>query len=199
MNSLKFVNRLALGFAAVVSVAVASQGRAATTVISPNVYRIDAGVTLNLGNQGASNYLFNWTDSSGTFTNISDPTLELVAGQTYTFQRISGSHPFVITDDTLPVTGSDGSFSRATSSGTVIDAATLTPIADFTANPAPTTDQIIWTPTLSDLGDYFYTCRVTGHVGMTGAIRVIPEPASGMLILVGTAVLGCVRRRQSGR
>ena len=52
----------------------------------------------------------------------------------------------------------------------------MTPLADFTADPAPTSDQIVWVPTEADLGDYFYTCRVTGHAGMTGAIRVVAAP-----------------------
>jgi plastocyanin len=142
-------------------------------VAAPPVFQFDEDTDFSIGNAGASNYLFNW---SGGSQNEADPTLELVAGNTYTFQRTSGSHPFVITDATLPVTGTDGSFARTTTSGTVIDAATLTPLADFTADPAPTTDQIVWAPTESDVGDYFYTCRVTGHTGMTGAIRVVSAP-----------------------
>ena len=74
-----------------------------------------------------------------------------------------------ITGDTLPVQGSDGSFSRNTIDGDAIDAVSLQPLEAFTADPAPTSDAITWTPAE---GDYFYTCRVTSHTGMTGAIRV---------------------------
>jgi hypothetical protein len=79
----------------------------------------------------------------------------------------------VITDTTLPVSGTDGSYQRDTFSGAVIDAATLAPIADFTADPAPTTDFIEWSLTSADIGDYFYTCRITGHFGMAGRIEVV--------------------------
>ena len=146
---------------------------AQTTEISPSRFRVESGVAFELRNQGASNYLFTWTDSSGTFTNEIDPTLELVVGETYTFQRFSGSHPFAICDDTLPVDGDDGSIFRTTFSIAVINAATLQPIADFTADPGPTPDLITWTPTSADVGTYYYTCTITGHPGMTGQIDVI--------------------------
>jgi plastocyanin len=139
---------------------------------SPGLYEVTEGVTFDLGNAGASDYLFNWTDSSGGFKNISDPTLILRAGQTYTFKRITISHPFVITDNSMPVSGTDGDFTRTTFSGTVIDNATLQPIADFTADPAPTSDAIVWNVTADDVGVYYYTCRVTSHPAMTGKIMV---------------------------
>ncbi len=155
---------------------------AATTMISANVYQVDAGVTFNISNSGASDYLFSWADGGTNFTNIADATFILTAGETYNFLRTTSAHPFVITDDTLPVSGSDGSFSRTTTDGAVIDNSTLAPIADFTADPAPTTDQIVWA---TGAGNYFYTCRVTGHTGMTGSIQVIPEPSSTLLSCVG--------------
>lgn len=159
------------------------------------MFRVDSDTDFEIGNSGSSDYLFNWS----TFVNEVDPTLELVAGNTYTFRRTSGSHPFVITDDSLPVSGTDGSFFRTTTSGAVIDAATLTPLADFTADPAPTSDLITWSPTESDVGDYFYTCRVVGHTGMTGAIRIVsavPEPSSAAM-LIGVAGCCLLRRRKS--
>jgi plastocyanin len=159
--------------AALAVIQLAMPAFAQTTQTGPSVYEIDSGVAFTLDNVGASNFLFNWSDSSGTFSDVVDPTVVLTAGQTYTFQRISGSHPFVITDDTLEVNGSDGSYSRVTFSGAVIDAATLQPIADFTADPGPTDDLISWTPGVEDAGEYFYTCRVTGHAGMTGRIVVV--------------------------
>lgn len=146
---------------------------AQTTQLGPSLYAVDSGVTFDLGNSGNSHYLFTWSDTSGTFTSLQDPTLVLTAGQTYFFRRTSGSHPFVITDDTLPVSGTDGTYQRTTFSRDVIDAATLNPIADFTADPAPTTDQIAWTPTLADVGTYFYTCNITSHPGMTGRIQIV--------------------------
>lgn len=144
---------------------------AGTQLLAPNIYGVRKGVDFTMANQGAQNFLFNWSDSGGTFASVPDPTLVLIAGETYTFMRTTANHPFRITDDTLPVTGTDGSYARTTNDGTVIDAATLTPIEDFTADPAPTTDKITWTPTV---GDYFYTCRVLNHTVMTGRIEVLP-------------------------
>ena len=72
---------------------------AETTQVAPDVYRVTGGVEFTLGNAGASNFLFTWTDTSGTYSGISDPTLILVSGQTYQFRRVSSSHPFAITDD----------------------------------------------------------------------------------------------------
>lgn len=151
---------------------------AQTTELEPNVYLIESGVAFELGTFGASDFLFSWTDSSGTFDDIADPTLILVAGETFTFTRTSSSHPFRITDSTLPVTGTDGSFGRTTTDGAAIDAASLQPIGDFTADPAPTSDSITWSPGAAEIGDYYYTCRVEGHTGMTGALSVAPKPGS---------------------
>ncbi|UYV11689.1 MAG: hypothetical protein NCW75_10305 [Phycisphaera sp.] len=145
---------------------------AQTTQPDPNVYRVPGGVEFSLNHFGANDYRFDWSDSGGMFVDIVDPTLILTAGQTYIFRRVSSSHPFAITDDTLEVTGGDGTYSRVTFDTDVIDDATLKPIEDFTADPAPTDDFIEWTPTADDVGNYFYTCTIAFHTGMTGAIRV---------------------------
>ncbi len=159
-----------------IAIAIALMPAAAfadTTQTGPSVYEIDAGVAFSIANSGASHFLYSWSDASGTFTDIEDPTLVLSVGETYTFARTTGSHPLGITDDTLPVTGTDGSFERTTTDIAVIDAAMLQPMDDFIADPAPTTDMISWTPGAGDAGDYFYTCRVTFHTGMAGAIRIV--------------------------
>jgi plastocyanin len=167
----------------------------ATTTINANRFGVSQGVAFTIGNTGASDFLFNWTDTSGTFTNKADPTLVLTLGQTYTFQRTSTAHPFAIMDASASafITGSDGTFSRTTSDGAVINAAILTPIANFTADPSPAPDLISWTP--NSIGDFFYTCTVTGHTGMTGKIVVIPEPTTAALL--GLGILGILRRRRS--
>lgn len=171
------MNALCSSLVALVLVFASPVG-AVTTQLGPNVYQVTGNVDFMLENAGVSDYLFTWTDSNGTFEQVADPTLVLVLGQNYTFTRISGSHPFVITDATLPVEGTDGSFFRDTFDGGVIDAATLEPIADFTADPAPTTDAITWSP--GTIGDFFYTCRVISHPGMTGSIRVTANPVSSV-------------------
>lgn len=172
---------------------------AVSTTISPNIVKVDEGVDFTLGNDASSDFIFTWTDpgaSSPSFSNVSDPTLVLTIGETYTFQRSSSLHPFVIMDNTAAtfISGSDGSYSRTTTSGTDIDNATLKPIADFTADPAPTTDLINWTP--SAQGDFWFTCRVTSHTGMSGKISVVPEPASTGLIFGGVALIALVGRRR---
>ncbi len=161
--------------AALIAATLVGTAVADTTQLGPSRYLVDEGVTFSIGNTGISDFLFTWTDDSGTITDEPDPTLVLVAGQTYTFVRTTGFHPFVICDNTLPISGTDGSFMRTTSDGAVIDNATLQPIADFTADPAPTTDAIVWTPAVGDVGVYYFTCRITGHLGMTGSIVII-EP-----------------------
>ena len=144
--------------------------QAGTTQLGPHTYRVDAGVDFSVANSGASSFVFSWSDASGTFSGIEDPTLVLVAGQRYTFARTTASHPLLITDDGLPVTGTDGSYERTTTDVAVINAHVLQPAADFTADPAPTADFIDWTPAA---GDYFFTCHVALHTGMAGRIEVI--------------------------
>ncbi len=154
-------------------VLLAGTAHADTTQKGPSIYAIDEGVAFSIASAGVSSFLFNWSDDSGTFADIEDPTLILTAGETYTFARTTSFHPYVICDDTLPVSGTDGSYNRDTADGAVIDGATLQPIPDFTADPAPTDDFIEWTPGLDDVGTYYYTCRVTGHTGMTGRIEIV--------------------------
>ncbi|MCB9840869.1 MAG: hypothetical protein H6809_04365 [Phycisphaeraceae bacterium] len=164
---------------AALAVGVLAAGASAqTTQLAPSVFKVASGVDFALGHDFNFDYLYTWTDSSGTMTDERDPTLILVAGQTYTFMRVSSNHPFAITDDTLPIEGTNGSFERTTTDPMVIDNATLKPIEAFTASPAPTTDRIEWTPALADVGIYYNTCTVTGHAAMTGKIKVVaPCPA----------------------
>jgi len=169
----------------------------ATTTSTGSIFTIDEGVAFGVGNVGASNFTFTWTDPNGgsTFTDQVDPTLILSAGETYTFARTSSAHPFVIMDSSAAsfITGTDGGYSRTTTDGDLITAATLQPIADFTADPSPSGDVITWTPSV---GDYWYTCGVTGHTGMTGRIEVVPEPASlGTLGVLAMGSVVMIRRR----
>ena len=147
-----------------------------TTQTGPSVFEVDAGVTFSLSNFAASDYLFNWADGSGSFANVADPTLILTAGETYTFLNQTSTHPFIITDTTLPVVGTDGDYTRTTSDITVMNAATVDPIADFTSDPGGS-DPVVWTPSPENIGDYFYTCRITGHASMTGRIQVVAGAA----------------------
>ena len=178
---------------------LANMSQAVTTLVSTSRYSVTEGVAFALDNEGAASFLFSWTDPTGappaSFSRIADPTLVLTLGQTYTFQRTSSSHPFVIMDNSAAafMSGTDGAFSRTTSSSAGISNATLTPIANFTADPAPTSDLISWTPSQS--GDFWYTCSVTGHPDMAGKITVVPEPSAIALIAGGLAFASLRRRR----
>jgi hypothetical protein len=86
------------------------------------------------------------------------------------------------------ITGTDGSFSRTTSDFTTISNATI-----FTANPGSPGVAVSWTPTV--IGDYFYTCSVGSHGGMTGKIVTVPEPSSLSLLLLSLGALSLHRRR----
>lgn len=177
--------------------------QALTTIISPSRYLVTEGVNFTLGNNLAADYLFNWTDPTGSsplsFSNVADPTLILILGQTYTFQRSTGAHPFAIMGNSAAsfINGSDGTYFRTSQVSTDISNATLTPIADFTADPAPTSDLITWTPSVT--GDFWYTCTVASHTGMTGKITVIPEPSALGLVAGGLTILAQRRRRSFGR
>lgn len=153
--------------------------RADTEVVAPSIYKVTTGVEFSLSADGVSDFLFSWSDAGGTFVSVADPTLILRSGQTYTFRNTTSIHPFIITDDSLPVTGADGSYSRTTTNVATLDAATLSPIADFTADVAPTTDAIVWTPQSADAGQYYYTCHVNFHAAMTGAIEVQDATVEG--------------------
>ncbi|GEM_PF-820430 len=147
-----------------------------TLQLDDHVYRVESGLMFDISNIGASSFAWSWTDFSGMFVDIEDPTIVLVTGQTYLFRRTTGSHPFVVTDDTLEVTGTDGFFARVSTDGTAIEAAALEPLADWMADPAPTSDFIMWTPGAGDIGEYYYTCAIPFHTGMTGRI-VVEGPA----------------------
>lgn len=170
---------------------------AATTALPNNTFAVDEGVAFTIGNNGASDFVFNWTDSTVT-SNILDPKLILTVGETYTFERTTDAHPFAITDDTLPVSVNqfNGSIDRATNDSAVITNATLSG-GSFVAQPSGGST-ITWTPTAAEIDDYFYTCTVTGHTGMTGSIQVVdavPEPSSSLLALLGSGFLFIRRRR----
>lgn len=163
---------------------------AETTLVRPNVYNVPDSVAFSIGTNGASDFVFDWPNLSSVNTSgIYDPTLILSIGSTYTFQRNSTAHPFVILDvvSSSYFSGTDGSFYR-----NVPDMSALTIL--FTASPTstdyygyPVAGNIVsWTPTIA--GDYFYTCTVGSHQSMAGLLTVVatvPEPAT----LTFTAIL----------
>lgn len=121
----------------------------------------DSDTEFLIANSGASSYIFDWVDNGGsTFV---DPIITITAGNAYTFTRTTGGHPFLICDLSLPVSESAPCvYIRDTSDSSVINAATLFGPGDFT-----------WTPTEAEVGEYWYTCAIAGHVGMTGKLVVV--------------------------
>lgn len=173
----------------------ASVASALTSSVGSSRYEITEGVSFDIDNAGASDFLFSWTDpgsGSASFSNIADPTLVLTAGQSYTFERKTGSHPFAITDSSLSVSGSDGSYVRDLDYGDSI----LDPNADFTSNPGGG-DPITWALTVDDIGTYYTICTVSGHPEMTGKIVVVPE--ASMLPLVALVALVTILPRRVRR
>ena len=172
----------------------------AATTVSGAIYTIDESVDFSVSNNGAQNFFLSWTDPGGagaaSFANVSDPTLVLTVGQTYTFERTTVSHPFAITTTEMSVVGSDGAFSRTSFASDAVAPFVLSPSADFTAEPSNNAagEPISWTPTAADVGDYWYTCTITNHRNMTGKISVVPEPSTSALGLLAVGFL--VRRRR---
>jgi hypothetical protein len=58
-------------------VCAAGAASADTTQLDDHVYAIDEGVAITLNNAGSDDFLFNWSDDSGDFTDVADPTLRL--------------------------------------------------------------------------------------------------------------------------
>lgn len=161
---------------------------AETTLVRANVYNVPDSVAFSIDNYGASDFVFDWQNLSPggpgtgiTTVGIPDPTLILYVGTTYTFQRMTSAHPFIILNLGSGgfFTGTDGNFSRTTS-----DTSSLS--VQFTASPGSTDyygypipgNMVTWTPTTP--GDYFYTCAVGSHQSMAGLITVsnVPEPST---------------------
>ena len=171
----------------------------AATTVNGAVYSVNEGVDFAITNAGNQSFQLTWSDpGAATFSNVVDPTLVLTVGQTYTFERFTVSHPFAITSSEMDVTGSDGAFARVGNQNSDIQPFILSPAADFTAgqssaNGTASGDPIVWTPTAADLGDYWYTCTIRGHRGMTGKITVVPEPSASALSLLA---LGFLARRK---
>lgn len=182
----------------------ATVSHAATTLIGQSLYRITEGVAFTIGNNGANDFTFNWTDpgaSGESFSNVTDPTLVLTLGQTYTFQRVSTAHPFIIMSDAaaafIDTQNGNGNFFRTTTDSTLINSTILSPAVDYTANPGTPGNIISWTPDTA--GDFWYTCQVASHTQMTGGFSVIPEPNEYILLSAGLLGLVLLLRRMRSK
>lgn len=133
-----------------------------------NSYVIPTGTTFSMGNSGASHYTFDLTTYGGGSSEY-DPTLVLVAGETYEFKRITAGHNVVILQDVRQESAlsfSSGAWSRLSS---LLDSSYWQSAGVENNNSA----MVTFTPVTP--GVYFYTCIVSGHVGMTGQLIVVDE------------------------
>lgn len=176
---------------------------AVTTFLGPSYYGITEGVAFTIGNNGSSYFTLNWTDpgvGGDSFSNVADPTLRLTLGQTYTFQRTSLAHPFIIMGNAaaafIDTANGNGNFFRTTTDSAVINAAILSPAMDYTAGPGTPGNIISWTP--DTLGNFWYTCQVASHTQMAGGFEVVPEPSVLGLVAVGLTLIA-LRRRFASR
>jgi plastocyanin len=157
---------------------------------------VDQGVTFTIGNNGSSDFIFNWTDPgyySDSFSNKLDPTLRLSVGQTYTFRRGTSGHNFVLLKPSFTyMTGNEqqGYYRNTTSDAF---------ISNHTYGVAVAGGNVItFKPTDQEINlDFWYTCQVGDHTGMAGKITVIPEPST--LGLAAAALLGLALVKQRSR
>ena len=134
-----------------------------------------------------------------------DPTLQLTAGETYTFEHSGAMHPFALLDDAAPIdatgSGIDGSeFVRTVTDssflGNVLGGGSMVAWPQGSSQGSNTLD---WTP---EEGNYYYTCGVAGHYNMAGQIIVqaasvsVPEPSTFAISLLGTLLLLVPSRRR---
>ena len=116
-----------------------------------NTSNLSSTYTLTVGNSGASHYTFTGTDSTNTFTNATDPTINCNVGDTLVFNVNAPGHPFYI--KTSPTTGTGNQVSTGTISG-----------------QGATNGTVTWDTTGVTAGTYYYICQF--HGGMVGQIVI---------------------------
>lgn len=173
-----------------------------TTAIGGGIYYVTEGVSFEIYAYSSGSFLFSWTDPDGTeFNNIQDPTLHLTIGETYTFERSSTGNPLRLTTDQLPVekvpSVAGPYYRRTTEDLDEIDAASLTPLADFTADPSGVDgvlagDVVVLNVTASIIGTLYYTSLVPGNSEMTGLLIV--EDTSGSTAAVKKSLQRKIKR-----
>ena len=107
--------------------------------------------TFTVGNSGASHYTFTGTDSTNTFTNATDPTINCNVGDTLVFNVNAPGHPFYV--KTSPTTGTGNQVTTGTISG-----------------QGATNGTVTWNTTGVTAGTYYYICQF--HGGMVGQIVI---------------------------
>ena len=151
--------------------------------------------------EGASDFRLR-TDPADDF--LSDPTLILTEGHTYTFTHSGAMHPFAFLDNAAPIAATGSSVEGNEFIRTVNDQSFMANVLDGGSMIVyPTggafSSTLDWTPTQ---GDYYYTCAVQWHTNMAGRITVqaaasgVPEPTAFGLSAVAIVGLACLRRRR---
>jgi hypothetical protein len=173
-----------------------------TTAIGGGIYYVTEGVHFEIYAYSSGSFFFSWTDPDGTeFNNIQDPTLYLTIGETYTFERSSTGNPLRLTTDRLPVekvpSVAGPYYRRTTEDLDEIDAASLTPLTEFTADPSGVDgtlsgDIVVLNVTASIIGTLYYTSLVPGNSEMTGLLIV--EDTSGSTAAVKKSLQRKIKR-----
>ena len=127
-----------------------------------------AATNFNVTNSGATAYVVD---------GVNNATLNLVRGQTYTFTVSATGHPFWIATARGAASASTNAFPGVTNNGMAVATVTLAVPLDPNATP---TNML------------FYQCGI--HDAMGGTLNIsspaaAPVPASGVIPLVGLAVL----------
>ena len=164
--------------------------QAKTTVVGGGIYEVTEGVNFRIDAFASGSFYFSWNDPDGTeCNNIQDPILHLTIGEIYTFERFTTGNPLRLTNGQLPVekvpSVAGPYYRRTTEDISVIDAASLTPLDDFTADPSamdgtPSGDVVTLQVSASLAGTLYYTSLVPGNTDMTGLL-IVKDPAAEAL------------------
>ena len=106
--------------------------------------------TQSVTNSGSVDYIITGSDINGSYTSVTEPTIEVLQGDILTFNVNASGHPFWIKTSAVTGTGSAVS-TGVTNNGTQVGT-------------------VSWDTTNASLGTYFYICQF--HSGMVGQIIV---------------------------
>ena len=196
LNSLKIFTTV-LFFKFVSSIFVF--GAVNTYVASSNTYTLGLSTDIELTG-GSGNFYFDFLGGGDLPDSTQDTKIILNTTKTYTFTHVGSGHPFVVLSDTQmapynpndPDPGLRDSFpSNRTASDAYVAASNSESLF------LNITDSFTWTPTVAEIGEYWYTCGIAGHRDFLGEIEVVAVPeSSNYALLIGALAVGLVAFRR---
>ena len=122
-----------------------------SAVLTSRLVHTSATYTLTISGGDGNDYTFDagQSDRNGEITDLTDPDINIVVGDTLVLDNNSGGHPIEIKDSSNNV---------IVSSADIIDGVTT------------------WNTTGNAVGTYTYQCTVSGHQNMVGNIIVSATP-----------------------